>query len=166
MSWLRTAFHSSSKSKGKERVHDYPSDAPPSWNPSPHDEAIRPEGRYADATDKDYKSAEDFCLKHPLAPSRLLPSEAIERIRAQGSGAWELELPSVAEGRSFKGTIHNGHKSGVIRVASKYDCSDSCIFSNLPILAGLYDTRGKEGVYYEVKMLRVPPQPGSIAIGE
>ena len=78
-------------------------------------------------------------------------------------------MPTVAEGPRFLGHIHNGgekDKSGVVRVSSDYSCPDSCIFSNLPLLAGLYDTRGRAGVYYEVKMICVPPVPGSIAVGE
>ncbi|TBU29989.1 hypothetical protein BD311DRAFT_248753 [Dichomitus squalens] len=166
MFWLKAAFHSSSHSKGKGRAHSPPSDAPPEWEPCA--EEVRPLGVHSDAPEQDYRAAETFCRTHPPQPSRLLSSESIERIRALGCGAWGLEVPTAAEGPRFRGRIDNGGekpRSGVVRVTSDYRCPDSCIFSTLPILAGLYDTRGKEGVYYEVKMIRVPPQPGSIAVG-
>ena len=167
MSWLKAAFHSSSHSKGKGRAHGPSSDAPPEWEPCA--EQVRTLGVHADAPEQDYQAAEAFCRSYPPQPSRLLSSESIERIRALGCGAWGLEMPTAAEGPRFLGHIHNGgenDKSGVVRVSSDYNCPDSCIFSNLPLLAGLYDTRGQAGVYYEVKMIRVPPLPGSVAVGE
>ena len=40
---------------------------------------------------------------------------------------------------------------------------DTCLLSDLPILAGLYDLQGKTGVYFEVYIQKMV---GIIAIGE
>ena len=43
------------------------------------------------------------------------------------------------------------------------ECKDVCLLSDLPIVAGLYDIKGKTGIYYEVQIDRMD---GIIAIGE
>lgn len=170
MSWLKSLkSKSESKAKGKFRAPAYGDteyDAPPEWQAAP--EQVHAEGLYADATDEDYQSAEEFCLRNPPAPARLLSSESIERIRRLGCAAWQLDVPTSPR---FRGVVlhHGGEKGekgpsmGVIKVVTKDDCQDVCILSDLPILAGLYDTRGRPGVYYEVKILRMD---GVIALGE
>lgn len=35
------------------------------------------------------------------------------------------------------------------------ECQDTCLLSDLPILAGLYDVQGKQGVYYEVEIVQM-----------
>ncbi|KAI0712359.1 hypothetical protein C8Q76DRAFT_768996 [Earliella scabrosa] len=163
MSWLKS-LTSKAKTKGKARAPAYEDteyDAPPEWQAAP--EQVHADGLYADATDEDYKSAEAFCLAHPPAPPRLLSSESIERIRRLGCGAWRLEVPTSPR---FRGAIHNGGEKGpamgVIKVVTKDGCEDACILSDIPILAGLYDTRGRPGVYYEIKIIRMD---GVIAVG-
>lgn len=39
----------------------------------------------------------------------------------------------------------------------------ACLLSNLPVIAGLYDIKGKTGIYYEVQINRMD---GFVAIGE
>ena len=161
MSWLKS-LHSKAKGKAKDTGTTYPSDAPPEWQPAP--EQVHAEGLHADASEKDFEAAERFCERYPPAPSRLLSSAALEEIRTVGCRAWQLEVPATP---NFHGVIYpnSGEKrsTGVIRVITKEDCQDACIMSNLPILAGLYDTRGRTGVYYEVKILHMD---GVIAVGE
>ena len=48
------------------------------------------------------------------------------------------------------------------KVVTDKRCKDVCIFSNLPIIAGLYDIKGKQGVYYEVVIRKMG---GIIAVG-
>ncbi|RDX53458.1 hypothetical protein OH76DRAFT_1399366 [Lentinus brumalis] len=153
----------SSKDKGKAREHYPPHnpDAPPEWQPAP--EQVHAEGLYADASTADYEAAEDFCMRYPQEAPRMLSSDAVDRIRRLGSGAWRLAVPSTPR---FRGVIHNGGEKGpamgVVRVVTEHDCQDVCILSDLPILAGLYDTRGRPGVYYEIKIIRMD---GVIAVG-
>jgi hypothetical protein len=47
-------------------------------------------------------------------------------------------------------------------VCTQKRCRDTCIMSNLPLMAGLYDIHGRRGIYYEV---RVRMMEGVIAIG-
>lgn len=67
----------------------------------------------------------------------------------------------------FRGYVQNQNdtKGGpnVVRVQTAPDCKDVCLLSDLPIMAGLYDTQGKSGVYYEILIHRMD---GIIAIGE
>ena len=65
----------------------------------------------------------------------------------------------------FDGSVESGTKegAGVTRVVTGKRCRDVCIFSDLPIMAGLYDIKGKQGVYYEVIIRKMG---GIIAIGE
>ncbi|KAI8978739.1 hypothetical protein BD414DRAFT_494239 [Trametes punicea] len=164
MSWLRII-------KGKAKATDeryapppgHPPDlgAPPEWEPAP--EARHADGLYADASREEYEAAEQFCAQHPPEPPKLLPSRVVERIDALGCRAWGLERPDSPR---FHGSIHNpGDEKGglgVVKVVTDERCQDVCILSDLPILAGLYSTHGKLGVYYEVKIIRMD---GFIAIG-
>ena len=53
-------------------------------------------------------------------------------------------------------------KHGVCKIITEKSCGDTCLFSNLPIMAGLYEIQGKHGVYYEVLVKKMD---GIIAIG-
>jgi len=75
----------------------------------------------------------------------------------------------VGDGPSFfpevKGHVEYGVDKGgpgVTKVVTDRFCGDVCIFSNLPIIAGLYDTKGKQGIYYEVV---IRTMRGIVAIG-
>ena len=73
-----------------------------------------------------------------------------------------MRLPSSPR---FRGHIESGVDkggAGVTKVVTDKKCRDVCIFSDLPIVAGLYDTKGKQGVYYEVVIRKMG---GIIAIG-
>lgn len=139
--------------------NDY--EAPPEWAPAP--EESHQFGKFEDASDYEYSSAEDFCRMNPPIPPTLLPSHIIDRIQNFGGKAWSLEYPIT---NRFSGTITNANdnKGGpaVVKVQTTVKCGDVCMMSDLPILAGLYSTHGKTGVYYEVLINRMD---GIIAVG-
>ena len=62
----------------------------------------------------------------------------------------------------FKGKFYQESRTGMTKAVSDRECIVMCMRSNMPIMAGLYDTNGKNGVYYEVKIIRME---GIIAIG-
>ena len=65
----------------------------------------------------------------------------------------------------FKGRIGAGIDEGgvgVTKVVTNKKCKGVCIFSNLPIMAGLCDIKGKRGICYEVVIREMK---GIIAIG-
>ncbi|KXN83987.1 Protein ssh4 [Leucoagaricus sp. SymC.cos] len=148
------------KSKKIEETKDHratsssrnPDVAPPEWAPAP--ERSYQYGKYGDAPGDEYEAGEEFCMTHPLSPPRLLPSHIIDRIQSHGGRAWGIEYPSLSR---FSGTISNDNKGGpgVVKVQTTPECGDVCLMSDLPILAGLYDTYGKTGVYYEIQIHRM-----------
>lgn len=128
---------------------------PPEWAPAP--EKKHTLGLYNEASESDYDAAEAFCNQYPVDPARPLPSEIVERIEKQGCGAWTLERPHTSR---FVGVIEGGD---VIRMRTEKKCEDVCAFSNLPIVGGWYDTKKKNGVYYEAQVNRMDDV---IAVGE
>ncbi|KAH9912852.1 uncharacterized protein BXZ73DRAFT_55804 [Epithele typhae] len=166
MSWLRSL---QSKGKGKAKASGsappYPlpgTDAPPAWQAAP--EEMHADGLRSEAPEADWHAGEAFCAAHPPDPPRLLPSADVERIRAHGCGAWRLAAPDPAR---FRGRLANGGapgKHGVVAVESAADCPETVLLSDLPLLAGLYDTRGQPGVYFEVKVLRMDDE-AVVAVG-
>lgn len=162
MSWLRSL-------KGKEPV--LPSsagrgnlgpaaDAPPSWTPAP--QQPHKLGLFNEATDDEFESAELYCSRYPLERPRLLPSDVVDRINSEGCRVWSIEIPR--SDRFVGKAVDGGEKGkpGVCRVTTGKRCRDTCLFSNLPLLAGLYEIQGKTGVYYEVLVKKMD---GIIAIG-
>ncbi|CAL1712219.1 unnamed protein product [Somion occarium] len=144
---------------GKQKETNF-LDAPPEWAPAP--ETSHTLGLYNEATDDEYESAERFCEHYPVDQPKLLPSDIVERIESEGCKAWKLEWPRSPR---FVGHVEDtGEKGGnsAVSVMSKKECRDTCLFSDLPILAGLYDIQGKSGVYYEVVVHKME---GIIAIG-
>jgi hypothetical protein len=128
-------------------------------------------GLYSDAPEDEYQAGEAFCATHPVEAPRLLSSHIIQSVREQGYACWGLAMPVLSR---FKGIIANvpgvdvasssGTTSGLTTVKTAGGCGDTCIFSNLPIIGGLYQSPpGLRGVYYEVK---VHLMEGVIAIGE
>ncbi|KAF8154089.1 hypothetical protein B0H34DRAFT_799990 [Crassisporium funariophilum] len=146
-------------SEGHKDHHEAPHEAPPQWAPAP--EATYTYGKWNEAPEEEYQAAEDFCHEYPLNPPRLLPSDAVDKIRAIGCKAWGIEMPITPR---FSGHVHNDSKGGpgVVTVQTTSDCKDVCLLSDLPIIAGLYDIQGKTGVYYELCINRMD---GFIAIG-
>jgi hypothetical protein len=141
-----------------------PSSAPPGWAPAP--ELSHQWGLLNEAPENEYKEAERFCERYPPTPPHLLPSDVVERIEAQGSKAWNLELPTTGNSR-FQGHVSScGQKKGgraVVHVETKASCKDVSLLSDLPLTAGLYEIQGKVGVYYEVTVYKME---GVIAVGE
>jgi hypothetical protein len=145
---------------------------PPDWTPAP--EPTHQFGLHSEASDDSYQSAERFCASVPVDPPRLLSSFMVDHVAQQGCRAWGLDHPGpeLAPGY-FRGKITNlaeyvdykdkaGGIPSVVRVITEKGCRDTCLLSNLPILAGLYDVQGKEGVYYEVLVRKME---GTVAIG-
>jgi Ran-binding protein 9/10 len=140
------------------------SDLPPGWTAAPERSHVY--GLYNEATYVESEAAEQFCRNHPPDPPKLLPSHIVDRITELGCLAWGLEWPNT---HRFAGRVTNisEHKSGgatVVCVSTEEACADACLLSDLPIAAGLYDTRGKTGVYFEVIIGSLGPN-GVIAIG-
>ena len=98
-----------------------------------------------------------------LEPPRLLQPDVIERLSQEGCKTWSMGPPLY---RGFKGKIASGVDKGgpgwVTKVVTEEDCELSCMWSNLPIMAGSYGIEGKQGVYYEVVIRKME---GMIAIG-
>ena len=90
---------------------------------------------------------------------QLLPSSIAKELRKKKEKhrceIWGI----VTIERYFKGQCKG---MGMTTVVSNRECEVHCIRSNWPIMAGLYDTNGKSGVYYEVNIIRME---GRIAIG-
>ena len=127
----------------------------------------------ADAPEDEFERAEEFCVDNPPNAPRFLTSADVDRIRELGANAWSMKhLPPICDadiGR-FKGYIKDVHSSGsakggpkVVEVVTEEGCGDSCVVSNYPLAAGMYDIRGKEGVYYEVT---IEEMLGVVAVGE
>jgi hypothetical protein len=134
-----------------------PADAPPGWAPAP--ELSHQKGLWNEAPEHEYEEALRFCEQCPSHPPKLLPSDVIERIDKGGCKAW---LPDSSR---FEGKVKSGEKSGkaAVDIETKSSCKDVSLFSNLPLMAGLYDIEGKAGVYYEVTIHKME---GIIAVGE
>jgi hypothetical protein len=133
---------------------------PPQWTPAI--EKSYELGKYQNASFDEYKEAELFCARHSVEQPRLLPSDLVERLSLEGCKPWGMQLPTSPR---FTGHIESGIDkggAGVTKVVTDKRCEDVCIFSDLPIMAGLYDTKGKQGVYYEVVIRKMG---GIIAIG-
>jgi hypothetical protein len=139
---------------------------PPAWNPAP--ERSHTLGLFNEASDDDWERAEAFCTTHPPTPPKLLASDVIDRIRVLGCAAWGLERPT--DDARFVGHIDRGDQiksgsggdEGTWKVRTEKRCRDSCVISDLPLMAGLYDIHGRRGVYYEVRVNRMD---GVVAIG-
>lgn len=156
---LRDAFAGHSQPH-QNNLSIAPTQAPPQWAPAP--ERSHTYGLWNEAPEEEFEAAEAFCVQHPPEPPRLLPSDVVDRIATEGCGAWGIELPTSPR---FVGRIQNGVKGGraTVTVETGRACRDVCLLSDLPLLAGLYDTQGKTGVYFEVLVRRMD---GVVAIGE
>jgi len=147
--------------KGKAKESRYSDALPPQWTPAA--EQSHTYGKYEDAAFDEYEEAERYCARYPVEKPKLLPSVMAERLSQEGCKPWGMSLPSS---RRFKGRVESGTDkggAGVTKVVTDRKCKDVCIFSDLPIMAGLYDTRGKQGIYYEVVIRKME---GIIAIGD
>lgn len=166
MSWFKDILHKVAhhhdSPPGSPQAED---GAPPEWAPAP--ERSHTLGLYNEATDDEFESAERFCAHYPPSPPKLLSSDIIQTLEKEGCRYWGIEHP---RSHRFKGEIHNsnadnkdkGSTLNVVKVKTKKACQDVCLFSTLPILAGLYDIQGKSGIYYEILIHKMN---GIIAIG-
>ncbi|KAE9385055.1 hypothetical protein BT96DRAFT_968490 [Gymnopus androsaceus JB14] len=138
---------------------------PPEWAAAP--EISHTRGQYNEAPDQEFRDGLSFCQQNPLSPPSLFPTFAIDRIKAEGAKAWGLQLPSSQD--RFSGRVDNippdSKERNVVHVATDRYCKDYCLLSDLPIGAGLYDTHGREGVYFEVAIHEMHPPESFIAIG-
>ena len=145
---------------GDAKESHHPSASPPQWTPAA--EQPHAHGKYEDAAFDEYEEAERFCARYPVERPKLLPSDMVERLSQEGCRLWAMVLPSSSR---FNGHVESGTGkggAGVTKVVTDKRCKDVCIFSNLPIIAGLYDIKGKQGVYYEVVIRKMG---GIIAVG-
>ena len=161
MGWFSKHF----KGKGVDRHGSDPSDdaPPPAWAPAV--EQSRADGLYNEAPEDEYETAEAFCRTNPVEVPRFLASYDVDRIQATGARAWGLVEPPLPT--RFRGKVINVNpdsKAGrkVVEVITERGCGDCCVLSNFPILGGLYDVQGKQGVYFEVTILKMD---GIVAIG-
>ncbi|KAK0188495.1 hypothetical protein F5146DRAFT_1140011 [Armillaria mellea] len=128
----------------------YPTQAPPQWSAAP--EVPHEYGLCNEAPGQEYDDAEEFCDKYPVQPPRIMPSYPRRQDQQQ----------------RFSGTIYNidakpdSKAPSVVRVCTKKKCQDYCLLSDLPVMAGLYETPGKVGFYYEILIHRMD---GFIAVG-
>lgn len=135
-------------------------EAPPAWTPAPEESHLY--GQYNEANEGEFEAAETYCEHHPVVPPKLLSSDMVERIEVEGGRAWNMEVPRTPR---FVGRVMDGGekgKAGVCRITTEKKCRDVCLLSNLPIMAGLYVTQGKTGVYFEVLVKKMG---GVVAIG-
>ncbi|PPQ98683.1 hypothetical protein CVT24_003310 [Panaeolus cyanescens] len=140
---------------GSSSYYPPPTEQPPEWAPAP--EKSYAYGKYNEAPEDEYEAGEQFCTDNPLWPPQLLPSHVVDEIAKRGCAVWGLQIPPRPR---FRGEIKQG--PAVISVTTSSECNDSCILSTLPIIGGLYDTQGKNGVYYEVCIRKMN---GFIAVG-
>lgn len=118
-------------------------------------------GKFSDASEEDYESSEDFCRRYAVDPPRLLPSSVIDNVRDIGCSAWGITHPNYPR---FVGQIYkNTRKGGLITVRTTKQRKESCLLSDLPIVAALYESRGKVGIYYEIC---IDKMDGIIAVGQ
>ncbi|KAF9267855.1 hypothetical protein L218DRAFT_650537 [Marasmius fiardii PR-910] len=164
-------------SSSKSSSHNPSSEPPPEWAPA--QEPVHQWGLYNEAPEEDYQTALNFCNRYPLNRPRLLPSNALDVIKREGSRAWGIQLPTLAESRRFSGRITNINRDtnptskgapgpqsqAVITVETDERCGDFCLMSDLPIIPGLYDVSRQSGVYFEVKIVRMFPPDSYLAIG-
>ncbi|KAF6750886.1 endosome protein [Ephemerocybe angulata] len=122
---------------------------PPEWSAAP--EISHKWGKWNEAPDEEYQAGEDFCNEYPPLAPRLLPSDLVDKINTLGCKAWGIQWPTTPR---FSGHIQEAAdtKGGpaVTTVTTTPKCKDTCLLSDMPILAGLYEVQGKTGVYYEV----------------
>ncbi|KAJ4474896.1 hypothetical protein J3R30DRAFT_3658833 [Lentinula aciculospora] len=138
---------------------------PPEWAPAL--ETSHTHGQYNEATDQEYHDGVSYCLEHPLYPASLVSSREVDRIKFQGAKTWGLDIPQ--DQCRFLGRVDNipldSKGQNVIHVTTENFTKDYCLLSNLPIAAGLYDTSGREGVYYEAIIHQMYPPRSFLAIG-
>ncbi|KAJ2935437.1 hypothetical protein H1R20_g1655, partial [Candolleomyces eurysporus] len=153
--------HHSTEHDGNNASSSSAGGAPPEWSAAP--EISHKWGKWNEAPDDEYQAGEDFCNENPVMAPRILPSHVVDKINSVGCKAWGVQYPTSPR---FSGQIRNTDeaKGGpvVVAITTNEECKDVCLLSDLPILAGLYDIHGKQGVYYEVLIQKMV---GFVAVG-
>ncbi|KAG1858639.1 hypothetical protein C8R48DRAFT_715420 [Suillus tomentosus] len=136
--------------------------APPEWAPAV--ERSSTYGLQNEASDESYETALAFCERHPVESSTILPSRTIADIDSNGCLEWGMQ----AHDSSFVAVVHNSVGKGRLsQIRSRVGCPDTCLLSNLPIVAGQYHFPIDGGVYFEITVNKMtdPSKGGVIAIG-
>lgn len=139
-----------------------PPGAPPEWAP-----AIEQSSTYGllnEASDESYEKALEFCERHPVESSTILPSGTIADIDSNGCSEWQIQARDSSPGV----VVHNSdRKGGLSQIRSRVGCPDTCLLSNLPIIAGQYHFPNDGGVYFEITVNKMtdPSKGGVITIG-
>ncbi|KAF9028529.1 hypothetical protein BDP27DRAFT_1327300 [Rhodocollybia butyracea] len=125
-------------------------------------------GQFNEASDQEYQDGRSFCLEYPLLPPSLVPSHIIDRIKSDGAKAWGLATPPASHYR-FSGSVENiipdSKGQDIVHVSTTRLCKDYCLVSNLPIAVGMYDTFGRDGVYFEIVIQEMHPPASFLAVG-
>lgn len=156
MGWFSIHHH-----HGQEHASQHVSPgAPPEWTPAV--EQSNTYGLLNEASDESYQKAQDFCERYPVELSALLPSHTLEDIASNGCLEWRIKgdnSPHIS--------VSPSGKRGLSLIRSGTDCPDTCLLSNLPLVAGQYHLPNDGGVYYEITVHKMtdPTKGGVIAIG-
>ncbi|OAX35994.1 hypothetical protein K503DRAFT_802381 [Rhizopogon vinicolor AM-OR11-026] len=156
MNWFNHHRHH----HGPEHVSQCASpSAPPEWTPAV--ERSNTYGLLNEASDESYEKAQEFCERYPVESSALLPSQTLSDIANDGCLEWRIQIDNSSH------VSVNPGKGGLSRISSRADCPDTCLLSNLPIVAGQYHFPNDGGVYYEITVHKMtdPTKGGVIAIG-
>jgi len=156
MNWFNHHRHH----HGPEHVSQRASpSAPPEWTPAV--ERSNTYGLLNEASDESYEKAQEFCERYPVESSALLPSQTLSDIANGGCLEWRIQIDNSSH------VSVNPGKGGLSRISSRADCPDTCLLSNLPIVAGQYHFPNDGGVYYEITVHKMtdPTKGGVIAIG-
>lgn len=132
---------------------------PPAWTVAA--ESSYRDGLKHEASEKDYEDAETFCQAHPIDSPKFLESHLVDRIKTEGASAWQLASQSLCRLRG-SATVHQGQ---CIHVTSRPDCADTCLISDLPIIAGQYSTQDQLGVYFEITVQHMD-ENATVALGK
>lgn len=144
------------------RHPEVPPGAPPEWAPAV--ERSSTYGLQNEASDESYETALAFCERHPVESSTILPSRTIADIDSNGCLEWGMQ----AHDSSSVAVVHNSVGKGRLsQIRSRVGCPDTCLLSNLPIVAGQYHFPIDGGVYFEITVNKMtdPSKGGVIAIG-
>ncbi|KAG0700635.1 hypothetical protein DFH29DRAFT_853492 [Suillus ampliporus] len=155
MNWLK-------QHRQRHTSQQVPPGAPPEWAPAVEQSCTY--GLQNEASSESYEKALEFCERHPVESSTILPSRIIADIDKNGCSEWRIQV----DASSPITVVHNPDgKGGLSRIRSGAGCPDVCLLSNLPIVAGQYHFPNDGGVYFEITVHKMtdPTKGGVIAIG-
>jgi hypothetical protein len=155
MHWFKHRNHGSGHAS-----HQISPGSPPEWTPAV--EQSNTYGLFNEASDESHEKAQEFCERNPVEPSALLSSHTLSDIANNGCLEWRIQVnnPSYI-------SVNLYGKGGLSQIRSRAGCPDTCLLSNLPIVAGQYHFPSDGGVYYEITVHKMtdPTKGGTIAIG-